>query len=329
MDINKDIAKRVIAGEASDKEAKEVLDWFTTEEGGECLDSLIQADADAMSDNHIKAWADDVPDDEIRSRFYRWFNRSKRRRIRLYVAAAAIIPIIILSAVSLFIADKTGLLVSNEYVDVNVGNGQKLQVALADGTIVNLNSGSHLRYPKHFALFHRDVELAGEGYFSVAKDKSSPFTVNLGAIKIKVTGTRFNVEAYPEENHISVMLDQGSVSLQTQKDDYAMKHGQFAVYDKRTGKCSIGKPSVDSSPSSWQTNTLYFHQVALSSILKEVERQRNIHFIVADSDLLHSRFTLFSKNESVDQILTDIETVSNVCFTRQKNNVSVYVVTQK
>ncbi len=329
MNINKDTLDKVLAGDASVKEAEETTEWWATDEGRTHLEEMIDRDAESISEEKVNEWTDNIPDDKIRARFYDWLERKPQHRTRWYLVAAAIIPIIILTGVSLFFANKSGFFTPTEYVDVVVKNGQKLQVALADGTIVNLNSGSRLHYPKRFALFHRDVKLDGEGYFNVAKDKLSPFYIDLDGVKIKVTGTKFNVEAYQSEDVVSVMLDEGFVSIQTKAKDYPMIHGQYAIYDRKTGDCSIGKPKDNYNPSSWQSNTLYFHLTKLADILKEVERQRNIHFIVPDTSIMKFKFTFHSKNESVEQILNDIETVSNVCFTKQKSQGEVYVVTEK
>lgn len=62
-----------------------------------------------------------------------------------------------------------------------------MQVVLQDGTVVQLNSDTRLRYPKQFGLFNRSVELWGEGYFVVAKEKNRPFIVDLKGIEVKVT----------------------------------------------------------------------------------------------------------------------------------------------
>jgi ferric-dicitrate binding protein FerR (iron transport regulator) len=329
MDMNEGILDKVWNGNASIKEVEEAMKWIATDEGRSHLEEMIDRDVESISEAKVDQWTKCIPEVKIREKFYGWLQHKPYHRARWFLVASIIIPIIILSGVCLFFANKSGFLVPTEYVDVVVKNGQKLQVALADGTIVNLNSGSHLHYPKHFPLFHRDVKLDGEGYFDVAKDKLSPFSIDLNGVKIKVTGTKFNVEAYKSDKTVNVMLDEGFVSIITKDKNYPMTHGEFAVYDRSTGNCSIGIPKDDYNPSSWQNNTLYFHLTKLSDILKEVERQRNIHFIVPDSSIMKFRFTLHSKNESVEQILNDIETVSNICFTKQQSQNEIYVVTKK
>lgn len=60
---------------------------------------------------------------------------------------------------------------------LQVPAGGQYQVVLADGTKVWLNSLSALKYPTSFNGSVRKVELEGEGYFEVTKNKNQPFEV--------------------------------------------------------------------------------------------------------------------------------------------------------
>src|SRR5258705_4020135 len=77
--------------------------------------------------------------------------------------------------------------------------GSKSKIELPDGTQVWLNADSKLRYSQDFMGAYREVQLTGEAYFDVAKDKSRPFIIHTGPIDIRVVGTSFNVRAYPNE----------------------------------------------------------------------------------------------------------------------------------
>ena len=120
-----------------------------------------------------------------------------RRRVNSYRrwwAAAVLIPFIFLCGSVWFLADKVGLFSETEYAELVVPCGEQMRVVLQDGTIVQLNSDTRLKYPKKFGIFNRTVELWGEGYFEVAKEKNRPFVVDLGDINVKVTGTKFKCQ---------------------------------------------------------------------------------------------------------------------------------------
>ena len=67
--------------------------------------------------------------------------------------------------------------------------GQRAQITLADGTRVWLNAQSTLTYASDFGRNDRNVELDGEAYFEVAKNKKLPFYVHTEMHKVSVVGT--------------------------------------------------------------------------------------------------------------------------------------------
>lgn len=86
-----------------------------------------------------------------------------------------------------------------------------VHVALPDGSRVELNSGSDFVFPCVFADNERQVHVCGEGYFSVAKDASRPFTVSADGMKVKVLGTEFNMKS--RGSLAEVTLVQGRVNV--------------------------------------------------------------------------------------------------------------------
>lgn len=325
--MNKEILKKAIAGEATEAETAEAVESMSTEEGMAAMGSLIQHDIDNADEKFIKAWAADVPE-EVRTLFYSWLGGQKGRR-RWWTVAAVAIPFIVLAGLTCFFANKSGALSPAEYVEVTAAKGKHMQVALSDGTVVELNSGSRLRYPKRFALFHRDVQLNGEAYFNVAKDKTSPFSLTVGDISVHVTGTKFNVDAYDDEPCIEVLLDEGAVTLVTPNENIRMKPSQYVSYDKNKKMCSLKKTDDSFSPTAWRENILNFHMTPLRDILNIISRERDVSFTVKNPSLLDCRFTLSSKNEYTWQILHDIEVVSNVKFTLSEGSQSTYIVSEK
>ena len=65
---------------------------------------------------------------------------------------------------------------------VEVPEGVKQRMVLADGTKVWLNSGSRLTLDAGFGQTNRGLQLEGEGMFEVAKDGRLPFIIRSGDI---------------------------------------------------------------------------------------------------------------------------------------------------
>src|SRR5690606_25711612 len=100
------------------------------------------------------------------------------------------------------------------YQEIKAAYGTQTQLQLADGTKVWLNAGSKLSFPISFnGLDERKVKLIGEGFFKVNKNARQAFIVQTSHMDIKVLGTSFNVNAYENEDNITVALEEGKVSL--------------------------------------------------------------------------------------------------------------------
>ena len=92
--------------------------------------------------------------------------------------------------------------------------GETVQVRLPDGTAAWLNAGSTLKYPASFVGGkNRRVELSGEAYFEVAKDKDHPFMVQTDKQLVEVLGTHFNINSYSYEQETKTTLLEGSVKV--------------------------------------------------------------------------------------------------------------------
>ncbi|MBN9384799.1 MAG: FecR domain-containing protein [Chitinophagaceae bacterium] len=115
------------------------------------------------------------------------------------------------------------------YNTVTNPRGSKVvNITLADGSRVWLNAGSSLTYPVAFTGKERNVQFTGETYFEISPDASKPFTVTRRGdnIRIKVLGTRFNVNAYDDEMALKVTLLEGSVRVDKGKNTSLLKPGQ-------------------------------------------------------------------------------------------------------
>lgn len=85
----------------------------------------------------------------------------------------------------------------------------------------------------------RIVSLEGEAYFDVAHDEDRPFVVQTEGMTIRVHGTKFNVEAFPETENTYVSLVEGSVSLETATEHRYLMPGETATYDRKTVVCPL------------------------------------------------------------------------------------------
>jgi ferric-dicitrate binding protein FerR (iron transport regulator) len=316
------IIDKVLSRTATQQEAHQVAEWFATDEGQKYFSQRFDRESFLLNEKIIAEWSDhEIPTERMKTRFFSQL-KTRIRTFRFKVAVAAAIPVILLMGAFMFVADRSGAFASDDLAEVTVPYGEQLHLVLQDGTNVQLNSGSRLQYPKSFGLFSRKVKLSGEGYFSVAKERARPFVVNLDEIEIKVTGTRFNAKAYPDDSEISIALDEGGVNITDRNNNtYLLKANQKAVYDKKTGVCTVDEIEDITEDDAWRTKSLNFYRTPLKEILKVLERQYETTFIVNDSSLLEHKFTISTSRVNASEILTDLEKVSKIKFILTDNDV--------
>ena len=309
------IIDKVLSKTATPDEARRVAAWFATAEGQEYFSQRYDRESYLLNEKLLEEWLEnEIPTMLMKNRFLSSLKVGVKT-FRFRVAAAVIVPFLILAGAFTYVADRSGVFQSNELAEFVVPFGEQINIVLQDGTQVQLNSGSRLQYPKKFGFFSRKVKLTGEAYFSVAKEKNRPFEVDLKDIKVKVTGTHFNAKAYPGDQTIKVALEEGSVSIaDNDQRIYPMKVGESAEYDRTTGVCKITEVSDMTLHTAWRTKSLNFYRTPLKDILRTLERQHEVQFNVTDTSLLNYRFSISTSKINLNEVLNDLEKVSKVRF---------------
>jgi hypothetical protein len=183
--------------------------------------------------------------------------------------------------------------------------GARTQVILPDGSLVWLNSGSTLTCPVVFSSRSRDVSLQGEAFFEVVKNEKVPMIVTAGDLKVKVYGTRFNLNAFATEKMIETTLLEGKVSLISGncKQEYPLNPGYTASYTLENSKLKISKVEDMERYTGWKEGKLLFQSDRFVDIIQKLERWYNVDIKLSDESLgvytLHATFF----DESIEQIL--------------------------
>lgn len=149
--------------------------------------------------------------------------------------------------------------------------GKQVNLTLADGTNVWLNSGTRLKYPAIFSGKERRVEIDGEGYFKVQKDADCPFRVQTDGGVVEVLGTTFNVEAYSSEHNFRTSLLEGSVKITDNRNgEYLLSPDQMAEM-QADGSMKIFAIS-DYDAFRWTEGIISLKNDSFESIMKKFEK---------------------------------------------------------
>jgi transmembrane sensor len=162
----------------------------------------------------------------------------------------------------------------NKINTLSTAKGETYQVRLPDGSMVTLNAASSLSYATSLNKNgERRVELKGEGYFEVAKDKKHPFIVKTPTQEISVLGTHFNVNAYADEEVVKTTLLEGSVRIRTAGEQRMLIPGEQAIV--RGDKVSISKADIESAVA-WKNGEFVFTGQPITEIMRVLSRWYNV-----------------------------------------------------
>ena len=265
-------------------------------------------------------------------------NPSKISYLKTAVRYAAIIVISFLSG-GILIYQFTNRNSSSSVQNISelvVPLGSKAQFTLPDGTVVTLNAGSTLRTDNHFGINDRVVEIEGEGYFKVAKDKIKPFIVKTPYLNVTALGTEFNIKAYSIDKTIETTLVNGSVKIEPNSDEgkaemtilHPNEKLTFYKEDSRIEDNSnklarkshteikpvkgqstasavrLVKENVNIEPVvSWKESRWIFENQSLSQIAVDLERKFDVQIDFASEELKAYRFTGTILAEPIEQVL--------------------------
>jgi len=205
---------------------------------------------------------------------------------------------------------------------VSSGTAIAVPVSLSDGSLIQLNSNSSVKFPEKFGKTERDLYFWGEAFFDIAADKTKPFVIEAGETRIKVVGTSFNVKAVPESDKIEVVVNSGKVLFYTLSGNSAkgeqvlLEPGDKGVYVKSTKTISRFK-NENLNFLSWKTGILTFRETALNEVFKALGQKFGADFVIRDNELEQLRLTAKFDNESLDSVLDGLRLVFDIKI--QKN----------
>ncbi|MEI6276947.1 MAG: FecR domain-containing protein [Prolixibacteraceae bacterium] len=252
--------------------------------------------------------------------FYKGQYLTSRKSRRLYVGFSVAVAAILLLAlvIDIFIpriADRR----NNGVQVVSVPLGSRSKVILADGTQVNLNSGSELRYSNLFSSQNRAVTLSGEAYFDVKSDTKHPFIVSTKNFDVKVTGTRFNVMAYSDDNENTTTLEEGKITLQLlgNSNSIDIQPGKRFSFDKNGQKYSLNTADVEQEIS-WKDGEFVFKSIKFLDLARRLERWYDVKLSFSDARLTTLVYSgRFKNQETIWQVLDALSLTSPVDYKRK------------
>lgn len=209
------------------------------------------------------------------------------------------------------------------YTEVISLNGEKKIVTLPDGTVVNLNSCTRLKYPNHFTENERRVELSGQAYFSVIKNPDLPFVIKTSRFNVKVLGTKFDVKAYKGDEVVLVSVESGKVQINMPEAMMRLVANERASINTISGDYSKIKEEGQ-KVASWIHGTLRFNSTPIHDVAKELERVYNCKIQFAGSEDFSNLISGEHDNKGLTAVLQSIEYATGIKYRKEKNVYTLY-----
>ncbi|MGZ3874811.1 MAG: FecR family protein [Mucilaginibacter sp.] len=205
------------------------------------------------------------------------------------------------------------------YTSFSSGKGERREIELPDRSVITLNAASTIRIASDFGVKDRKVSLQGEAFFQVSKDKSRPFLIKTGKIQTRVIGTSFNINAYPDENAISVAVATGTVQVEKEEATGEkligknLTHNHLLVYNIKTGAYRNVLANA-SLLSAWRSNKLVFDKASMTQIAHVLERRFNIPVQIIGRPQKSNLYTVTFDNYSLDKLLPLLAELTGVSY---------------
>lgn len=156
--------------------------------------------------------------------------------------------------------------------------GGEYSVVLPDGSKAKMNANSTIKFPNKFGS-QREVEILGEVYFQIEKDKLKKFIVSSNHQILEVLGTNFNVKSYKEDNMTTTTLESGSLKVtdKESRSSIVLVPGQTAINGNQISLIIDGHKLQKES--AWRAGEFYFDGENLEEVLSIVSRWYGINVV--------------------------------------------------
>lgn len=322
-----EIIFKYITDQANDREKLEVQEWVAiSEERKQELARMKNSWVLASLNNEIDPIVKEREIQLILNRIGEMNKKvnSKILRIKWLKYAAAILFAVGLSgSFGYFISSSQYF--NSGFTEIIVPKGERSKVVLPDGSSVQLNSGSQLKFKPNFQAGKRVVQLEGEAFFEVTHDKAHPFVVETdNNYEVEVLGTSFNVCSYSDDETITTYLENGKVKISIDGGkEIFLKPSEFLQFERSTGN-TIKQTMNDHRFLDWTVGILNIQGETIEELSKKLERRFDIEIIFGDDEVKNHTYSGSIKDEDLNNVLSALEFLSALNYKRDGRVVTLF-----
>lgn len=190
-----------------------------------------------------------------------------------------------------------------------------------DGSTITLNKDSKLTFNQSIIDPYRKAKLIeGEAFFEVERNESRPFEVKVGAAKITVLGTSFNVKKQDEQ--LEVILKSGSVQVDFEDEVHIIKPGDRLFIDGIKGLLTITQVE-DQLYNYYVGDYFEAHETPLWRVVEVLNQAYNSNIVIVNEHLRNLPLTTTFSNDSLDNNLEVLKATFGLTIVREPNRIVI------
>lgn len=324
---------RYIRHQCSDDEVEEVRRWMNQHPDNqqfveELQEIWLQIPEEDFEVDVEEAWNDfyihEIKKDEARPKVSQLHSHDSQKGVQTIFRVAA--AILVVAVVGFFAWQYAGNRLfqssqNNSMKKIITQRGEIAHITLPDGTVVTVNAASTLRFQNNFEGTKRVVYLDGEAYFNVTSNKEKPFIIYTDEARVKVFGTKFNVQAWNEDKVTEVVVKEGKVGVKLVGKDNPgrqvfLQRGEYVSVSDKQGISATKNVDI-SKYMYWLHGGMYFDNEPFSSVVRSIERKFDVHIDIKNKQLLNVPFTGAFRHTQLKEVLNVISVSMGVRYVRK------------
>lgn len=322
--INTQLLQAWLDGDCSPEEKREVEQWLDeSPERIDLVELLAHTDMETPAEfdrDRVKADLFKKIDEWSRTSSEKRYSR-QRPKIVWWLRTAAAVLVIVMAGMISWIYQESQTETSLVYKEATSPIRTITPLTLSDGTKVELNANSRLRYPVSFSEDQREVFLEGEAFFDVVPDARRPFKVHSGQLITTVLGTEFNVKYIPVLGGTEVALVEGSVEVEVSGKSNAgssvtLEPDQWVRYSNldrtMTVQEGVGERIL------WRDGILEFKENTLLEVASTLENWYGVEIEIENSSANEIKITGTFEDQSLEHVLETLNFVAGVEYKMEK-----------
>jgi len=200
------------------------------------------------------------------------------------------------------------------YFSLIIPRKQLFNLVLTDGTKIQLNEKTNIRFTNNNVEPQTNVFLNGEAFFKVAHQTRFPFTIKTNEANIKVLGTEFNVNSYKGNAKTQIALVKGSVNISNGYGNKTLLSGDMATVKSNKSPITIGEANF-AEVLFWQNDQYYFSNESLELITSLASRWFDVKFRIPNDRIRDLHFTgRINKEESIVKFMEFLQYAEGISY---------------